>query len=177
MSKIDLPPGKYTLHMGVREAGGGAVGTIFTDLEVPDLETPPLAMSSLMVTSVATGGMPTGRADRLGDRLPIMPSTLREFRSNDELTIFAEVYDNEAAKPHTVDITASILASDGGVVFRHQERRSSSELRGTAGSFSYGSSIPLKELKPGVYSVRVEATSRLNGETKIAREVQFRITG
>ncbi len=175
ISNIDLPPGKYRLHIGARESGAGAVGTIFTDLEVPDLEAPPLAMSSLMVTSVATGGMPTGRAERLADRLPIVPSTLREFRSSDELTVFAEVYANEAAKPHTVDITASILTNDRKAVFRHQEQRSSSELRGKAGAFAYGSSIPLKGLAPGVYSVRIEATSRLAGETGIAREAQFRV--
>ena len=85
------------------------------------------------------------------------------------------MYDNETAKPHTVDLTASIL-SDRSVeaVFRHQEQRSSAELRGKAGLFQYGSSIPLKELKPGLYSVRVEATSRLDGGTSVAREVQFR---
>jgi len=175
MSTIDLPPGKYTLRMGVREAGGGAVGTIFTDLEVPDLETPPLAMSSLMVTSVATGGMPTGRAERLGDRLPIVPSTLREFGSSDELTVFAEVYDHETAKPHTVDITATILSSDRRSVFRHHDQRSSSELQRTAGPFSYGSTIPLKNLEPGMYSVRLEVTSRLDRETSVAREVPFRV--
>jgi len=175
ISKIDLPPGKYRLHIGARESGAGAVGTIFTDVEVPDLATLALSMSSIMLTSVDTGGMPTGRAERLGDRLLIVPSTLREFRSSDELTVFAEVYDNETAKPHTIDITASILTNDLRAVFRHQEQRSSSELRGKAGLFAYGSSIPLKELQPGLYSVRVEAISRLDGETRVAREAQFRV--
>ncbi len=93
--------------MGVRESGGGALGTIFTDLEVPDLATPPLGMSGLMLSSVDTGGVPTGRAEQLKSRLPIVPSTTREFRSSDELVIFAEVYDNERVRPHTVDVTAS----------------------------------------------------------------------
>ena len=175
ISKIDLPPGKYRLHIGARESGAGAVGTIFTDVEVPDLATPALSMSTLMLTSVDTGGMPTGRGEQLRDRLPIVPSTVREFRSSDELTVFAEVYDNEAAKPHTIDITASILTNDRKAVFRHQEQRSSSELRGKAGLFAYGSSIPLKELQPGLYSVRVEAISRLDGEMRVAREAQFRV--
>jgi hypothetical protein len=177
ISKIDVPPGKYTLRIGARESGGGALGTIFTDLEVPDFATPPLGMSDLMLSSVVTGGVPTGRAEQLKNRLPIVPSTAREFRSSDELVIFAEVYDNEAVRPHTVDVTATILGDDrSGAISRHQESRSSEELAANAGKFSYAAQVPLKDFKPGVYSVRFEAASRLDAGTSLVREVQFRVT-
>ena len=176
ISKIDLPPGKYRLHIGARESGAGAVGTILTDLEVPEFAAPALSMSSLMVTSVNTGGMPTGRGEQLRDRLPIVPSTVREFQSSDELTIFAEVYDTNMDKPHTVDITVSIVGDDGKAVVRYQQQRSSAEPGKIAGAFRYGGSIPLIELKPGVYSVRVEAASRLDRGANVVREVQFRVT-
>jgi len=176
ISTIDVPPGRYTLRIGARESGKGALGTIYTDLEVADLATPPLAMSSLMLTSVDTGGVPTGRREQLDKRLPIVPSTLRSFRSRDELQVFAEVYDNETVQPHTVDVTASILGADRQTpIIRHQEQRSSAELGGIAGRFRYAASVPLKELKPGVYSVRIEAASRLDRATTVAQEVQFRV--
>ena len=177
ISKIDVPPGKYNLRMGVRESGGGALGTILTDLEVPDLVTPPLGMSGLMLSSVDTGGVPTGRAEQLKSRLPIVPSTTREFRSSDELVIFAEVYDNERVRPHTVDVTATILGDDRSKpISRHQEQRSSADLAANGGTFSYAAQIPLKDLKPGVYSMRFEAISRLNTATSVVREVQFSVT-
>jgi VWFA-related protein len=177
ISKIDVPPGKYNLRIGARESGGGALGTILTDLEVPDLVTSPLGMSGLMLSSVDTGGVPTGRAEQLKSRLPIVPSTTREFRSSDELVMFAEVYDNERVKPHTVDVTTTILGADRSKpISRSQEQRSSAELAANGGTFSYAAQIPLKELKPGVYSVRFEASSRLNSEASVAREVQFTVT-
>ncbi|MCM3878706.1 MAG: VWA domain-containing protein [Vicinamibacterales bacterium] len=174
VSKIDVPSGKYDLHVGARESGGGTLGTIFTNLEVPDFATLPLSMSNLVLSSVNTGGVPTGRAEQLRDRLPIVPSTLREFRSGDELQLFAEVYDNQAATPHTVDLTTSILAGDAKAVVRRQEQRSSADLED--GTFRYAAGVPLTGLGPGVYSARLEAASRLDQRMVVVREVQFRVT-
>ena len=120
--------------------------------------------------------MPTGRAEQLKRSAADLPSTTREFRSSDELVIFAEVYDNEAVRPHTVDVTATILGDDRSkAISRHHEQRSSAELAANAGRFSYAAQVPLKDLKPGVYSVRFEAVSRLDTETSLVREVQFRV--
>ena len=147
ISKIDVPPGKYRLHIGARESGGGNLGTIFTDLEVPDVTTPPLAMSGLALTSVDTGGVPTGRAEQVENRLPIVPSTTRTFRSGDELLVFAEIYDNESVKPHTVDLAASVLSNDAPkALIRHQEQRSSAELATTGGRFNFGGRFSLRDL-------------------------------
>ena len=105
-----------------------------------------------------------------------MPSTTREFRSVDELLIFAEMYDKENVRPHTVDLAASILSDDRSkTVFRHQEQRSSAELAANAGRFNFGARVPLRDLKPGVYSLRFEAVSRLDAETSVVREVQFSV--
>jgi hypothetical protein len=152
------------------------MGTIFTDLDVPDFAAPPLAMSSIMLTSVDTGGLPTGRAEQLENRLPIVPSTTRAFRPADELLLFAEIYDKENVRPHTVDFVASVLSDDRSkTVFRHQEQRSSAELAANEGRFNFGARVPLRDLKPGVYFLRLEAVSKLNAEMSVAREVPFRV--
>jgi hypothetical protein len=176
ISKIELPPGRYSLHIGVREAGSSRVGTVFTDFEVPEFTTPQLAMSSVVLTSVKTGGLPTGRAEQLEDRLPILPSTIRVFRPADELLAFAEIYDRREGTPHTVDLTASILGDDRSKpIVRQLERRSSAELTANAGRFNFGARFLLKDLTPGVYSLRFEAASSLDANAKVAREVPFRI--
>jgi VWFA-related protein len=175
ISTFDMPPGKYDLHIGARETGGGVLGTIFTSLEVPDLRMP-LAMSNLVLTSMDGRGIPTGRAERLDTRLPILPSTARDFLPSDELLIFAEIYGNETIQPHAVDIAASVFGVDRSKpVIRHQEQRPGAEFAANGGQINFAVRIPLKDLKPGVYSLRFEATSRLNAETTVSRDVQFRV--
>jgi hypothetical protein len=175
VSKIDLPPGKYELHIGAREAGGGSIGTIYSQVEVPDFGKPPLSMSGLAITSAETGGVPTGRAETVRELTPIVPSTARAFHATDEITIYAECYDNATAPPHTIDLTATILDSAGKAIFTQLESRPSADLQGTHGRFSHAVRIPLTSLAPGDYVARLEAASRLRTGEPASREVQFRV--
>jgi hypothetical protein len=54
----------------------------------------------------------------------------RTFPRNDEIALFAEVYDRPTAQPHAVDITAIVRSDEGTVVFKNEEERQSSELQG-----------------------------------------------
>ena len=88
-------------------------------------------MSGLMITSASAGRIPTIRADsELKDILPAPPTTTREFRPDDTLALFTEVYDNQAETPHSVDITTTVRGNDGGVVFSDRQERSTKELQG-----------------------------------------------
>ena len=55
VATLDLPPGRYQLRVAAREANGGAVGSVFTDLEVPDFSKEPLAMSGILLSSSGAG--------------------------------------------------------------------------------------------------------------------------
>ena len=64
---------------------------------------------------MAGAALPTTRPDeQLKTVMPGPPVALRTFPQNDELTVFAEVYDNEASKPHKVDIATTITSGSGG---------------------------------------------------------------
>jgi hypothetical protein len=76
-----------------------------------------------------------------------------------------------------VDITTNVLTDEGRVVFTNTESRSSTELQGKAGGYGYMTRIPLKNLAPGLYVLRVEARTRTGQEEPITRQVQFRIRG
>jgi hypothetical protein len=97
---------------------------------------------------------------------------MRTFAQNEELALFAEIYDNEASRPHKVDITTTITTDEGKVVFKKDDVRDSSELAGKRGAYLYPTRIPLKDLVPGSYVLQVAAGSRLGG---IAAERQVRI--
>ncbi len=175
VSKIDVPPGRYQLRVAAREVGGGTLGSVFYDLDVPDFGKQPFSMSGVVLASAERNQVPTARVDQLKDFLPAVPTTAREFRTSDELAVFAEVYDNEVKTPHQVDIVSSVLTDDGRVVFKNAEQRASSELGGSRGGFGYATRVPLKDLAPGSYVLKVEATSRLGNPQTATRQIQFRV--
>ena len=54
--RIQVPPGKYQLRIGAREADSGRLGTVLYDLDAPDFSKGPLSMSGIAITSA--GGEP-----------------------------------------------------------------------------------------------------------------------
>jgi VWFA-related protein len=174
-SRLELPPGSYQLRVAVRESGG-RTGSVFYDLSVPDFAKDPLSISGVVVTSMAAGTVPTaGAIAEIGDALKTPPTTSRVFSSADELSVLAEVYDNQGAVSHSVDISATLKAEGRVQVFSNSETRASKELGGASGGYGYTNRIPLKGLAPGLYVLTIEARSTLGGTAKVARDVQIRI--
>jgi hypothetical protein len=176
LNRMDLPPGRYHLRFGARDAGGGALGSVLYDLDVPDFANTRFSMSGLVVTSDAAQEQMTARPDeQLRDVLPGPPVGLRDFPQDDEITVFSEVYDNEASTPHKVDITTTVRTDEGTTSFKNAEERDSSEIQGKGGGYRYSTRIPLRDLPPGVYVLKVEARSSLGREISASREVQFTV--
>ena len=160
-SAVNLPPGRYQLRVSAADSGGNA-GSVVGDLDVPDFYKQPLAMSGLTLTSAAGSQAPTARVkdDPVGTLLMQPPTTAREFTRDDQLTLFAEVYENQQnLPPHKVDIATEVRAEGGRVVFSNSEERSSTELQGGRGGYGYTVQIPLKDFAPGLYVVHVQGKS------------------
>jgi VWFA-related protein len=176
MNRLDLPPGKYQLRLAAHDTGGGNVGSVLMDLDVPDFLKAPFSISGLVMTSAAGSALPSARTDeQLKMVLPGPPIALRSFPQNDEVVLFAEVYDNAGATPHKVDITTTVTTDEGRVLFKSDEIRDSSDLGGQRGGYGYTTRIPMKDLAPGSYVLKVEAKSRLANVPAVAREVVFRV--
>jgi len=90
--------------------------------------------------------------------------------------VFADVYDNDVSPAHKVDITTSLIADDGHVVFKNDEERSTGDLDGKPGGFGIGTTLSLSDFEPGLYVLRVEARSRLGNDVVAKREVQIRVS-
>ncbi len=176
LTRFELSPGRYQLRVAADELSTKLVGSVLYDFDIPEFGKVPLSMSGLVLTSASASRVPTVRPDdQLRQVLPGSPVATRVFPVNDELAVFAEVYDNAAATPHKVDITATVTSDDGKVMFRTDETRDSSEIGGTSGGYGYAPRIPLKDLPPGLYVVTVAARSRLGSSPAAERQVQFRI--
>jgi VWFA-related protein len=175
--RMDLPPGRYQVRFAARDTMGGNVGSVTYDLDVPDFRKGSLSMSGLLLTSPTASVMVPLHPDaQVKDVLPAQPAALRQFPSNDEIALFAEVYDNQASSAHKVDITATLTSDDGKVVFKTDEERSSTDIQGKSGGYGFSARIPLAGLPPGNYVVGVEARSRLGKGDSAKREVQVIVT-
>jgi hypothetical protein len=89
--------------------------------------------------------------------------------------VYAELYDNRRAPAHKVDVVTTVRTSDGRVVLRNEQERSSDDLHRQRELSSVMMQFPLKELQAGLYVLTVEA--RLRGETlaPVSQMVQFQI--
>ena len=176
LSRVDLPPGRYQLRVAAHDSAGGNVGSVQYDLDVPDFVKAPFSMSGLVMTSMVGSALPTARPDdQLRAVLPGPPVARRSFPQDDEVMLFAEVYDNAGATPHKVDITTTVTADEGKVMFKTDEVRDSSDLGGQRGGYGYTTKIPMKDLALGRYVLKVEARSRLGQTPSVSREVEFTV--
>src|SRR5207247_9830168 len=117
LSRIDLPPGRYQLRVAAHDGGGGSIGSVLYDLNVPDFTKAPISMSGITLTSMSSSARPTARPDeQLRSVLPASPTGNRTFPQSDEIALFAEIYDNSAASTHKVDITSTITTDEGKVL-------------------------------------------------------------
>jgi hypothetical protein len=174
LRRFDLPPGRYQLRVAAHDIAGARVGSLNYDLEVPDYGKLPLSMSGLLLTSRAGTTIRTARPDALLQRaMPAPPVALRIFPQDDEVLVFAEIYDRAAGTPHNVDITTTVTANGGTVVWKHSDERSSTELQGAAGGYGHTVRVPMSGFQPNAYVLTVEARSRL-GHTA-TREVPFEV--
>jgi VWFA-related protein len=175
-SRLKLPPGRYQLRLAAREVNGGRVGSVTYDLEVPDFTKEPLTVSGIVIASGQGQTVLTAKPDEeLKGVLPVPATASRTFRAGDALATFVEVYDNQPTPPHKVDITTSVLTDEGRVVFNTHEERESTELQGKAGGYGVTSQIPLTGFTPGLYVLKVEATSRAGKPVTVERQVPFRV--
>src|SRR5207244_372631 len=161
LSRMALPPARYQLRVASREAGAGRASVVHYDLDVPDFTKEPLAISGLILTTASAGEAATPRGDAaLRAVLPTPPTAVRTFTSRDVIVVFAEIYGGPQQAAQTLDITTTIRSANGADVFSaHAER--SVEASTSVRTYPYGAEVPLKNLEPCVYVLRVEDRSHL----------------
>ena len=173
ISQVELPPGRYQIRIGAHESTGGAVGTLPYDLEVPDYAKIPFSLSGLFLTSTSAGAYATGSTETdWNGLLPTPPVADRTFSPSDTITWFAEVYDNSTDAPHGITYTSTIQdANDGRTIVQARDTRVV-QRRGQGHGFT--TDYPLRDLKPGTYVLRIEATATVGGH-KAQRDILFEV--
>jgi hypothetical protein len=108
-----------------------------------------------------------GALERL---LPAPPTSRRAFGADEQLAVYAEIYDNDR-RPHTVDLALRVTDEDGRQVFVVEDQRDLRELAGR--SYGHLVALPLDRFRPGRYVLSVEARSRLG--TEVRRETMITV--
>jgi VWFA-related protein len=173
LSALDVPPGRYQFRMAGHAVNSGTSGSVFYDLDIPEFAKQPLAVSGLVLTSGSAGLVPTaGSVPLLKDVLPGPPTATRIFYPMDRLALFAEIYDAEAT-PHTLDVATTLTAADGSVAYRAVDERQTAARRGdgAGAAIVHTIQIPLKDVAPGVYTLRLRVASRMGKKPPTAERV------
>ena len=135
LSRLNLRPGRYQLRVA-GAAKGPERGSVRLDIDIPRFQTVDLQHLSLgiVLSSTARFQMPTFKPDPLiGDSLPGPPTATRSFARGDDLTAFAEVYDNRMSSRQGVEMSISVTSDDGRPLLSHTQTHDAAELQKSRG--------------------------------------------
>ena len=171
---LALKPGRYQLRVAVGERGG-RVGSVIHDLDIADFSAAPLAMSSISLTSVFAKDAPTTtRSNFLSLPLRGPVTARREFSRRDEITIYAEVYQQMARTRHLMELRTRARSASGNTVYSVVDELWARE-RATPGTYMHTARIPIEEFPPGDYVVEMEARAHEGPVHVVKREIAIRV--
>jgi len=174
---MQLPPGRYRLHVAAYDPVRKLSGSLLYDLEVADLGKTDFAMSGVALMSKSGAAAVTAHVDEaIKTMLPGTPTAARSFAQDDELAVFAEVYDDGARPWHQVEVVTTIRSAGGDVVFERIDDHESGEFKGTRGALRHTTRIPLETFEPGNYVLSVKAKSSVDADPEVVRQVPFTVT-
>lgn len=167
ISRVQLPPGRYQVRQAIRERTANRQGSVFTDVEVPDFSKG-LAISGLLLTSRRADAVPTSLDPETYKLLSVLPSVRRSFRSDDELVVMGEIYQNSRSRP--VDVVTTLHDASGAEQYRHASRVDARTLKAGDGTYRHAVQIPLQRLS-GRVVVSVEARQGTSSRDVVVRRV------
>jgi VWFA-related protein len=163
-SRTAMAPGRYQIRVGARNPVSGRSGTVFYDVVVPDFTREPLMMSGLLLSSIspAASEVLTPQRDPAAEKLLGAPATTRRtFTQLETLAWMTEIYDNARKLPRTIDVSVRLVDEAGREAFGSRDVLKNNETGAAAWqTFGYTGRIPLKDISPGRYLLRVEAQDR-----------------
>jgi len=169
LSQLDLEPGRYQIRVAAQEATEQAIGSVPFDLVVPDYSDMDFALSGVFLTSSDAAAFATADDQDWSGLLPSPPVVTRTFNPSETITWFAEVYDDSGRAAHDINYTTTVLdASNGRILMQSRDGRSVGADAGRQGH-GFTTSYPLRDLNPGMYVLRVEASTTISDDTASQR--------
>lgn len=170
LSRIDLPPGDYEIRVGLVGADAVRTASVFTYVVVPAYASEPLSLSSIALG--ATIGTASAPGNFLSSVLPITPTVQRDFARTDRLVGFLRVYQGTSRRDAIAPVTlrTTVLDAQGRVSGSSSTVMSAEQFANRTAEHLVN--LPLSDLAPGEYLLRVEATM---GSRVVGRAVRFTV--
>lgn len=165
-----LAPGKYQLKMLVRENQTGKMGTFESKFTVPDLGG---LKDGLRLSSVVWSGQRTQVADAVGladknlkkqdkhplvrDKEKLLPSVTHVFRPGQTMFVYAELYDPAMVETRNLPMVSAAVTvyRDKKLVLESAPVTVAALKEGRPGTAGVYLEVPLKDLKPGEYTMQL----------------------
>ena len=134
-------------------------------------------MSGVSLTSRSATDVPTllaGSARAQALSAPV--AATREFQRSDVITVYAEVYENVwwTDSDHTVTFRTELENEEGRLIPMTSEARSSTAAQKISG-LPVVAELPLANVTPGSYLLRVEGRSSFGTSRPVMREVAIEV--
>ena len=154
-SLLPLPPGEFGIRVGVSDPGAGKVGSVFSDITVPNYADAPLALSGI---SVESGGTANGDP---------VATTRRRFKRTEQVRAVLQMYQGttQTEPPASVSMRVRILDARGVAV--HDQPLTYPAATFTRRRAGCVFVLPFAKLTAGEYLVRFDASAdgRTSGRT------------
>ena len=153
-----LPPGgPYQLNLVLNDAKSNNTGTVNTRLEVKRFPEENLSSSSLVLADLVDTfpARTVGAQFQIGS-MKVRPSVKKEFRRDQEMSVFLQVYGLKLdGKTHKPSVTSEVLITrNGQEVAKLNDNLS--EVAGAAQQLNFIKQIPLSDFQPGEYAIQVK---------------------
>ena len=176
-AEVRLDPGEYRLHVAAGSRTG-RTGKVIYDIVVPDFTRDLLMLSGVSLASDAAGAVATVNAAAVRtSELPQDVTASREFSRAETITLYTELYENTwwTDAEHAISLTTALRGANGEVIPMTSERRSSKAPKVSRGGHGFVARLPLADVPPGAYVLRVEARSEYEASRMVAREVPITV--
>ena len=156
LSRMDVKPGRYGLRVSAQDTSTGQTGSVFTTVNAPDFTKATVSLSGVVFAETPQARY-ASRA-QLGSLLPVLPTVTRSFARSSRVAAFLRVY--QASKRPAVPVTVKVELIDGKdrAVLVRAETLGAAAFTSTR-SVDFRAELPVGELEPNPYLVRVTATA------------------
>jgi GWxTD domain-containing protein len=166
---VPLAPGRYRLNIAAKDLVGNNASTYEVALDVPRLDEDNLTASSLiladMIEKVPTRSIGTGMF--VIGTTKVRPRMDNTFKRNEKMGIYLQLYnfepDEKTKKPDGTVQYEIIKNGSNEKVFEFSEQ--AGKATGGAAQIVVEQVLPLQDLDPGQYTIKITATDKKRNQT------------
>ncbi|MEX1129609.1 MAG: VWA domain-containing protein [Vicinamibacterales bacterium] len=169
-SLIAASPGRQVVRIGVKHVKSGKTGSVYLDVDVPDFKKRQLSVSGLMLEAIPA--WPRTSDDRIRARIPVLPTTRREFTTTDVVSLVFRVYQRSDRDPRDVMQTLRITDESDTVVKTLSATLRATDFKPTS-AVEQHVALPLATLPLGRYLISLELSAQ--GVMTIERQLMVTV--